>query len=85
MVGDDNYGVVLAEVVEGSIDHVEVVVAAVADLGEEGIVVGDDGALLAEQLDNGERGRFAEVVDVALVGEAEDEDFGALDGLALFD
>ena len=60
--------------------HVEVVVAAAAHGGEERIVIGDDGALGAEQLDDGERGRLAEVVDVALVGEAEDQDLRALEG-----
>ena len=48
--------------------------AAVAYCGEVGVVVEDYGAAFAEQLEDGQRGRFAEIVDVALVGEAEDHD-----------
>ena len=80
MVGDDEHGVVLAEVVERRAGHVEVVVAAVADGGEEGIVVGDHGALFAQQFDDGERRRLAQVVDVALVGQAEHQDLRSLEG-----
>ena len=36
---------------------------------------------VAEELDDGEGRRFAEIVDVAFVGEAENEDLGAVDGL----
>lgn len=56
VVGDDEDGVELAKVVERGAGHVEVVVAAVADGGEEGVVVGDDGSFCAQQLDDGERG-----------------------------
>ena len=83
VVGDDEDGVVLAEVVERSAGHVEVVVAAVAHGGEVGVVVGDDGALVAQQFDDGERGRLAQVVDVALVGQAQDQDLRSLDGFGL--
>ena len=38
-----------------------------------GIVVADDCALLAKQFNDGKRRRLAQVVDVALVSEAEDE------------
>ena len=55
VVGDDDYGVVLAEVVERGADHVEVVVASVAHGREVRVVVGDDGAAFAEQLNDGER------------------------------
>ena len=55
--------------------------AAAADGGEEGVVVGDDGALFAQQFNDGERGGLAQVVNVALVGEAEDEDLRSLHGL----
>ena len=48
-----------------------------------GVVVGDVGAAFEEEVDDLEGGAFAGVVDVGLVGEAEDEDLGALDGLAL--
>ena len=83
VVGDDDYGIVVSEVGERGVGHVEVVVAAATDGGKVGVVVGDDGALVSEEFDDGEGRRLAEVVDVALVGEAEDEDFRSLDGLAL--
>ena len=85
MVGDDDNGVVLAEIVQRRVGHVERVVAAVADGGEVGIVVGDDCALLAKQFDDGERRRLAQVVDVALVGQAEDQDLRPVDRLAVLD
>ena len=81
VVGDDEDGVVLGEIVERRAGHVEVVVAAVAHGGEVGVVVGDDGALFAQQLDDGERGRLAQVVDVALVGQAQHQNLRTLERL----
>src|ERR1035441_3122118 len=69
VVGDDDGGVVLGQVVERSAGHIQVVVAAAAHGGKVRIVVGHDGAPLAQQLDDGQRGRLAQVVDVALVGQ----------------
>jgi len=83
MVGDDEDGVEGGQIVERRAGHVEGVMAALTDSGEEGIVVADDGALVAEQFEDGERRGFAQVVDVAFVGQAEDQDFGAFDGLGL--
>ena len=42
--------------------------------GKERIVVFDMRAALLQQFDDGERGRLAQVVDVALVGHAEHQD-----------
>ena len=72
MVGDDDYCVVAVQVVQWGVGHVECVVAALADGGKKGIVVGDFGAAVAEQLEDGERRGFAEIVDIAFVGQAED-------------
>ena len=83
MVGHDEDRVVLAEILERGVGHVQVVVAAAAHCCEIGIVVEDDGAFLAEQLDDGEGRRFAQIVDVALVGQSENKDLRTLDGLAL--
>ena len=83
MVSDYDDGVVLGKIVERGVGHVQVVVTAVAYFGEVWVVVGDDGALFAEQLNDGERGRFAQVVDIALIGDAEDEDFGSIHRLAV--
>src|SRR5665213_697327 len=87
VVGDNDDGVVLGQrvqVVERGVGHIQVVVAAVAYGGEEGIVVSDDGSSLAQQLNDGQRGRFAQVVDVALVGHAKDQDLRVFDRLAVF-
>ena len=45
--------------------------AAGADLGEEGIVVTDIRAGALEEFEDGERGRFTQVVHVAFVGDAQ--------------
>jgi hypothetical protein len=83
MVCDDDDCVVLAEIVEGRVGHIEGVVPAVTNGGEIRVVVGDDGAFFAEEFDDGERGGLAQIVNVALVGEAEDEDLRAVNGFAI--
>src|SRR5579872_1889775 len=92
----NDLGVVVAGVVGGNDDaivtgdglrverhrlHVLVVIVAhLVKLREVGIVVVEFGAALLEQLHDLQRGRLAKVIDVFLVGDAEDEDFRALDG-----
>ena len=85
MVSDDENRVVLAEMVERRASHVEVIVTSAADLGEKRIVVEDLGSGLTQQFDDGERRRFAEIVDVALVGDAEDEDARSIEALFVAD
>ena len=51
--------------------------------GHERIVVADVRALLAQQLDDLQRRRLARVVDVGLVGHADDEDVRAAQRLGL--
>ena len=48
------------------------------------IMIGDIGSSLLEQRDDIQCWRFADVVDVRLVGDADDENVGALDALLLF-
>ena len=83
VVGDDDDGIVQAEVIEWCVGHIERVVAALADLGEVGVVVGDNCAFFPQQLDDSERRRFPEVVYIALICEAKDEDLGAVDRLTV--
>src|SRR6185437_8159072 len=83
MVGDDQNRVVLAEVFEWSVGHVKRVVSAVAYRGKVRIVVKDICALFAEKLDDGERWRLAEIIDVALIGEPENENLGTVDRFAV--
>ena len=47
------------------------------DHGEVRIVVADLRSFFLQQFDDGEGGRFAQVVDVFLVGDAEDQDLRA--------
>ncbi len=81
VVSDDEDGVVLAKVIQRGAGHVQIVMPASAHGGEEWVVVADLGAGLAKQLDDGERRGFAEVIDIALVGEAEDEDARSVEAL----
>ncbi len=56
--------------------------AVVAELRDVGIVIADVGALVLEQLDDVKRGRLADVVDILLVGDPEQEDAAPLERLA---
>ncbi len=78
VVGDDEDGVVLPQVLERRARHVEGVVTSMPHRGEEWIVVFHLGPRLAQQLDDGERGRLAQVVDVALVGQPQHQDARAV-------
>src|SRR6185503_5067936 len=51
--------------------------AAVLDRGHVGVDVGYVRALLLEDLDDVERGRLTHVVDIRLVGDAQDQHLGA--------
>lgn len=76
MRGDED-GVVAGEGLGGEFDGLEAEVAVAAHFvraWDVGVVVVDVGAELSESLDELEAGGLADVVDVGLVGEAEDED-----------
>ena len=55
--------------------------AAVAVFRDERVIIADVGPFFAELLDHADGGGLAIVVDVLLVGYAEDQDTGALQGL----
>src|SRR5215471_6770273 len=74
MVGDNEDAIVSAQVVEWSALHLQVIFAAAAYFGKVGIVVADNGAFLLQQLNDGQGGRFAQVIDVSFVGHAEYQD-----------
>ena len=57
------------------------VLASRADDGDMRIVVGDSGAEFLEAIHEREGWRFTHVVDVGLVGETEQQDAAAVDGL----
>ncbi len=83
VVGNNHHGVILSQVVERRVGHVQIVLAATAHGGEIGVVVGNDSAFIAQQLDDGEGRRLAQVVDIALVGQAEHQHLRSVDGFAL--
>src|SRR5437868_7817565 len=53
------------------------------DYGNIRIVVGDEGPTLLQELKNLQSGRFARVIDVLLISDAENADPAPLDRLAL--
>ena len=61
--------------------HLKVVIAGLFGLGDIWIVIVDLGTFGLEQLDELERWRFADVINVFFVCQAEDEDFGAIEAL----
>ena len=83
MVGDNHHRVILAEILERSVGHIQVVVAASAHGGKVRVVVGHDGAFIAQQFDNRQRRRFAQVVDVPFVGQPQYQHLRSPDGLRL--
>jgi len=52
-------------------------VAHLVELREIGIVVIEIGAALFEDFHDFQRGGLSQVVDILLIGDAEDQDFGA--------
>ena len=83
VVGDDEHAIVLAEIVERRTLHLQVVLAAAADEGKIRVVVADGRAFFLQQLDNRERGRLAQVVNIFLVGDAENQNLRSVDRLLL--
>ena len=83
MVGYDEHAVVLAEILKRSAFHLQIVLAAAPDKREVGVVIADRGALLLQQFDDGERRRLAQIVDVFLVRDAQNQHLRSVDGLLL--
>lgn len=85
VVGDDEGGVEGGHGFGGEGDgaEVEAVLAHLGEAGDVGVVVGDLGAALVEEADDLGGGGFADVVDVGLIGDAEDEDAGVFEGLGV--
>ena len=51
--------------------HLQVVLAAAANEGKVRVVIADHGTLFLQQLDDGESGRLAQVVNISLIGNAQ--------------
>jgi hypothetical protein len=89
VVGDDDAAVGRLHLLVGERGGLERLAAALRvrlvepDFVDEGVVVADDGALRAQPVDDREGRRLAHVVDVALVGHADDEHPRAVERLAL--
>jgi hypothetical protein len=86
MVGDKEDGVLGGEGLgvqgDGAKAAIVGVAAGEADLGDVRVVVSDFGAEVVEKVHDFEGGAFAGVVNVLLVGDSEEEDFGTFDGFA---
>src|SRR5579871_465777 len=76
--GDDQDAVIVLHRVERNAVELEVVLAALGQDGEVRIVVGDFGALLLQELDDGEGGGFAQVVNILFIGDAQNQDASAV-------
>jgi len=74
VIGDDNDAVVLAESLQWHALHLEIVLATLPNLWEIGVVVGNQRAMLLQGLDDRDRGRFTEVIDILLVGNSQYQD-----------
>ena len=74
MIGDDHDAVVLAKFFQFGTLHLQVVLAPFSDEREVRIVVANRCPLFLQQFDDGKSGRFAQIVDIFLVGHAEDKD-----------
>src|SRR5258707_15843934 len=81
MISYDDHGVILIQVLERRVFHIKIVLTAASYSSEKRIVVENDRAAPAKQLDNGERRRLAQVVDVLLISHAEYQHPGALERL----
>src|ERR1035437_6442627 len=69
VVGHDQHAIIASDVFQGSGGHVQVVVPSFANRREEWIVIVYLCATLAQQLDDRQRRRFTQIVDVPLVGD----------------
>src|ERR1022692_633888 len=76
VIGDDHDAVVLAQLVQFGPLHLQIVLSSLSNKREVGIVVADLSAFLLQQFDDGERGRLAQIIDVSLVGHAQNQDAG---------
>src|SRR5579864_959464 len=79
----DDHGSVLLQVVEWRVGHLQVVLAAASHIFEVRIVVADVGAFFLEQLDDGQRRRFAQVVNILFICDAQDQDFRSVQSFAV--
>src|ERR1700722_12370829 len=79
VVGDDEHTVIFAQVLEFRALHLQIVFSSLADEREVRVVITHHRAIFLQQLDDGKRGGFAQVVDVFLVGYAQHQHTRAVD------
>ena len=70
VVGDNQHTIILAQVFKRRALHLQIVFSSLADQREVGIVIADVGALFLQKLNDGQRRRFAKVVNIFFVGDA---------------
>jgi hypothetical protein len=74
MIGDDNYAIVLTQSIQWNALHLEIVFTPLSNLWEIGIVVGNQGAVPLQSLNDRDCGRFTEIIDILLVGNSQYQD-----------
>ena len=82
MVGDDDYTVILVQIIQACAGHLQVILTAPAHKLEVRIVVAHLRSLLLQQFDDCQRWRFAEIVDILLICHPQDQNFRSVDGLS---
>src|SRR6266853_2731123 len=73
MICDDGHTIVRPNVVEGNALHLQIVMPAFEQYREIWVMVVNDRAPLLQQLDYGEGWRFAQIIDILLVGHTKYE------------
>src|SRR5215469_4202431 len=81
VVGHNQHAVVVAQVLERRVLHLQVVMTPAANGGEIRIVVADFSAALLQLFNDGERRRLPQVIDIFLVSHAQHQDFRAVQSL----
>ena len=83
VVGYDDDAVVLSQVFQIRRLHLQIVLPALANEWDVGIVICDLGSIFLQEFDDGERRLLAQIVDVFLVSHAQDQHPRAIHGLLL--
>src|ERR1700741_1216347 len=81
VIGGDEHAVVLIQILQRCALHPQLIPSPASHEWKVRIVVADFGARFSQQLDDCERGRFAQVVNIFLVGHAQHQYACALERL----
>jgi parallel beta-helix repeat protein len=82
VIGHDQYAVVVAQVFQRRAPELQVILSAFVQHWKEWVVVADSRALCSEQLDDRQGWRFAKIVYILFIGDAQDEHARTVYGFA---